>query len=345
MNVDLNMIWNGIFSNLDDFETDKLTLVRSAVMSELGKYNFTLKEANTELVAYDDDNAGYQMFFLSKKVEGLSLRTLKAYKDTIDAFLRRTNKPIKSITTDDIRFYLAIRQTRDKVSVVTSENERRYLSSFFGWLTDEGYISKNPSKPIKKTKTRKVKKKAFSEIEIVKIKDTCLSLTGPHEEERRARAIALVEFLLSTGCRVGEVAELRRENVDLEAQTAIVIGKGNKERMVFLSNTAKYRLIDYWNLAGDAPFVFSSVQKGNRTLGNRMEISGIEIEIRRIGKLSGVSNCHPHRFRRTCATLALKKGMSLIDVQQMLGHESLDTTRIYLDLDSSDLKYQHSKCF
>lgn len=343
MNVDLNAIWNGIYPYLDGFEANELALVRSAVMSELGRYEFTLKEASAELVTYDDDNAGYQMYFLSKKVEGLSARTLKFYKDTIDAFLKRTGKPIKAITTDDIRFYLALRQTKDKVSIVTAENERRNLSSFFGWLADEGYISKNPSKPIKKTKTRKAKKKAFSEVELVRIKDTCLSMPGPHQEERRARDIALVEFLLSTGCRVGEVAELRRESINLDDQTAIVLGKGNKERTVFLTNTVKYRLIDYWKLAGEAPYVFSAVSK--RARGTRMEISGIEIEMRRIGKLSGVSNCHPHRFRRTCATYALKKGMSLIDVQQMLGHESLDTTRVYLDLDSSDLKYQHSKCF
>lgn len=343
MNVDLNAIWNGIYPYLDGFEANELALVRSAVMSELGRYEFTLKEVGAELVTYDDDNAGYQMYFLSKKVEGLSLRTLKAYKDTVDAFLRRTGKPIKAITTDDIRFYLALRQTRDKVSIVTAENDRRYLSSFFGWLTDEGYISKNPSKPIKKTKTRKAKKKAFSEVELVKIKDACLSVTGTFQELRRARAIALVEFLLSTGCRVGEVAGLRRESVDLDNQTAIVLGKGNKERTVFLTNAVKYRLIEYWKLAGETPYVFSTTSKRKR--GTQLEISGIEIVIRNIGKLAGVSNCHPHRFRRTCATHALKKGMSLIDVQQMLGHESLDTTRVYLDLDSSDLKYQHSKCF
>ena len=149
-----------------------------------------------------------------------------------------------------------------------------------------------------------------------------------------------MEFLLSTGCRVGEIAELTRNAVDLDNGCAIVTGKGNKERTVYITQVAKLRLQEYWEITGDRQYAFSR-------LGENVQwsVSGIEICIRELGKKSGVKNCHPHRFRRTCATLALKKGMAITDVQRMLGHENLDTTKIYLDLDNTDLAYQHTKIF
>ena len=156
---------------------------------------------------------------------------------------------------------------------------------------------------------------------------------------QQKRAIALVEFLLSTGCRVGEIAALKRENIDLERGTALVFGKGSKERIVYINAVCRLRLLEYWEAVGDNLYAFCQMESPYK----EWNISGIEIEVRKLGALAGVKDCHPHRFRRTTATIATKKGMSLLDVQRMLGHESADTTRIYLDLDDTDLKHKHEK--
>lgn len=339
--VDLRTIWNGIsISLIDQLTPEQLTLVQQACFCELGKYDFNEKINCTDLVTYDNDNLGYTMFFCSKGVEGLSKKTLKFYKQTVDNFLSFIGKPLKAITTDDLRFYLAKRHTKDGVCITTMENERRNLNSFFGWLAEEGYISKNICKPIKKIKAPKIKKKAFSEVEIQKIKDAGMVSSTYFQEESVARNIALIEFLISTGCRVGEISCLTRESVDLDNSSAVVTGKGNKERTVYISQVAKMRLLEYWEKAGDRKYAFSQLGKDLK-----WNVQGIELVIRNIGQQAHVKNCHPHRFRRTCATLAIKKGMSITDVQRMLGHENLDTTKIYLDLDNTDLQYQHTKIF
>lgn len=344
--IDMNTIWGGILPNLSDLDALTTEKVKVAVFAELGKYDYAPKVKNTELVAYDDNNKGYTMFFLAKNVEGLSKRTLKYYKDVLDNFLRMIPKQLVDYNSDDIRFYLAKRQIDSGCTYTTIENERRILHGFFNWLSNEGYIRKNICFSIKKIKVPKGKKKAFSEVECAKIKDACSLLTGkPKTDEKKKRAIALVEFLLSTGCRVGEVSTLKREDVDMERRTALVTGKGNKQRTVFLTPTCKMRMLEYWNVAGDTPYAFSAINGTKKQPDRHWKVSGVEIQVREIGKLSGVKNCHPHRFRRTAATFALKKGMSLLDVQRMLGHESVDTTRIYLDLDDTDLKYQHDKYF
>lgn len=343
MTVDLRTIWSGIYPNLSQFSDMDIQIIKAAVFSELGKYDFTVREQNTELAQYDGENVGYQMFFLAKKVEGLSNKSLEYYKNTVDKLVERLQKPLVQITTDDIRFYFAIRQTQDKVSVVTVENERRNLNSFFSWLTEENYIVKNPVLPIKRIKSRKVKKKAFTDTELQKIKDTCGKLTHRYEgwqTERRIRDAALIEFLISTACRVGEIDGLKREDVDIENRTITVIGKGNKERTVYLSPIAKMRLLEYWECVGESEYCFCRL--GYK---DKFPAAGIEKEVAKIGKTAKVPKCHPHRFRRTSATMALKKGMTIIQVQKMLGHENLETTKIYLDLDDSDLKYQHDKYF
>ena len=246
-------------------------------------------------------------------------------------------KKLTEYTTDDVRYYLAIREIDDKVSPVTANNERVVLNGFFSWLSNEGHISRNICSPIKQVKKPKKKKKAFTEVEIAKIRDACQKFD---KDIKRKRAIAAIEFLLSTGCRANEICSLKIEDLHLETRTATVLGKGSKERTVYLNQVSKLRLQEYFAERTDnSEYVFVSLDKPF----NKLEVSGFEILIREIGKIAGVSNCHPHRFRRTTATTAIKKGMSIVDVQRMLGHESLDTTKIYLDLDDTDLRYQHEK--
>ncbi len=335
--MDLQTIWSGIYTNLSGFNEYQKGEIKQAVFHELGKYSITEKVECKQLANYNDDMKGYRMFFVSKRVEGLSKKSLKYYKFVIDNFLREIPKKLTEYTTDDVRYYLALREIDDKVSPVTADTERRILNGFFGWLSNEEYIRKNICAQIKQVKKPIKKKKAFSEIEIAKIKDACFEIKTDIE---RRRAIALVEFLLSTGCRVNEISMLKKDDIDFEARTAVVLGKGSKERTVYLNQVAKMRLQEYFNArTDDCEYAFCSLNKPF----TKLNVSGIEVVIRNIGKNSGVKNCHPHRFRRTTATMALKKGMSLLDVQRMLGHESIETTKIYLDLDDTDLRHQHEK--
>lgn len=340
--VDLGTIWNNIYPTLINYNRQQQDELRAILYCELGKYIFEEKSESAELVTYDEDKKGYVMFFIAKQVEGLAPKSLEYYKLIINKFVGTVQKSLKAMVPDDIRYYLAVRQSKDMVSATTIDNERRVLNSFFSWLSDEGYIQRNICNSIKKVHTPKKKKKAFSETDIAKIKDACRIIGKMSEKNnniRQKRAIALIEFLLSTGCRVGEIAVLKREDIDLEKGTAIVFGKGSKERIVYINKVCKLRLLEYWETVGDNCYAFCSLQSPF----GKWSVSRIETEVGEIGALAEVKNCHPHRFRRTTATIAIKKGMSLLDVQRMLGHESAETTRIYLDLDDTDLKYKHEK--
>lgn len=335
--VDLQTIWSRIYLKLDGFDEYQKDQIKSTLFCELGKYTIEEKVECKEIANYNDDMKGYTMFFVAKKVEGLSKKTMNYYKFVIDMFLNEIPKKLSDYTADDIRYYLAIREIEKNVSAVTADNERRILNGFFSWLSNEQYISRNICAPIKQVKKPKKKKKAFTEVEIAKIRDACQKFD---KEIKRKRAIAAVEFLLSTGCRANEICSLKTEDLHLEARTATVLGKGSKERTVYLNQVAKLRLQEYFAERTDnSEYVFVSLDKPF----NKLEVGGFEILIRKIGEMAGVKNCHPHRFRRTTATRAIKKGMSIVDVQRMLGHESLDTTKIYLDLDDTDLRYQHEK--
>ncbi|MGN0488065.1 MAG: tyrosine-type recombinase/integrase [Ruminococcus sp.] len=335
--MDLQTLWARMYPKFDDFDDLQKNKIKTILFCELGNFNIEEKERCKDIVQYDDDMKGYTMFFVAKKVEGLSEKSLKYYKIVIDTLLKKVPKKLSQYTTDDMRYYLALREMNDKVSPTTADNERRILNGFFEWLSSEDYISKNICSPIKQIKQPKRKKKAFTEIEIAKIKDTCQNL---NIDIYRKRAIALVEFLLSTGCRVNEICTLKKENLDLDARTAVVFGKGSKERTVYLNQVAKLRLQEYFNLRKDnSEYVFCGCRKPY----SKMNTGVLEKLIKEIGEKSGIKDCHPHKFRRTTATMAIKKGMSLIDVQRMLGHENLETTKIYLDLDDTALRYQHEK--
>lgn len=320
-------------------------LINQSYMQEFSRIvatvlgQFDIRERETAIVPYNEQvNKGYMMFFVAKKVEGLSDKTLKYYKSEVDNFMTFIGKPLPDVVTDDIRYYLAVKQSRDGIEETTADNTRRILNSFFSWMNAEGYVSKNPVYPIKAIKKKKRVKHAFSDTEIEKLKEVCLRIEAPLE---RKRNIAIIETLLSTGCRVGELTTMKIKDVDFNKGTIIVEGKGKKERRVFFNDKSMLRIKEYLeerNGEGDE-YLFNSIMRPYKHVG----ISGVETFIRDLGKEAGISKCHPHKFRRTAATIALRRGMALTDIQKMLGHESLDTTKIYLDMDDSDLETQHRK--
>ncbi len=270
------------------------------------------------------------MFLNAKKIEGCSERTLVYYKTTVEKLLDGITDPIRKVTTDDIREYLANYQGLNDCSKTTIDNIRRNISSFFTWLEEEDYIIKSPMRRIHKIKTTKTVKEVISDEEIEKMRDKCKNL----------RDLAIIDLLYSTGIRIGELVRLNIDDIDFEERECIVFGKGDKERRVYFDAKTKIHLMDYINSRFDTnPALFVTLDAPY----NRLQISGVEIRLRRLGRELGINKVHPHKFRRTMATRAIDKGMPIEQVQKLLGHSQIDTTMHYAIVNQTNVKVAHRK--
>ena len=276
-------------------------------------------------------NSNYLAMFLNaKKIEGCSERTLSYYKTTVEKLLDRITDPIRKVTTDDIREYLASYQGLNDCSKTTIDNIRRNISSFFTWLEEEDYIIKSPMRRIHKIKTTKTVKEVISDEEIEKMRDKCKNL----------RDLAIIDLLYSTGIRIGELVRLNIDDIDFEERECIVFGKGDKERRVYFDAKTKIHLTDYINSRFDTnPALFVTLDAPY----DRLQISGVEIRLRRLGRELGINKVHPHKFRRTMATRAIDKGMPIEQVQKLLGHSQIDTTMHYAIVNQTNVKVAHRK--
>lgn len=301
-------------------------------------FNLCLKD--TSLIVYDDsDKRIFQKFFVAKAVEGLAQSSLTYYNTIISAFLLKVGKHVKEITTDDVRVYLAYKKL-EKASDNTLNNIRRTLNSFFKWCTEEDFISRNPMLRIKGVRQVKKLRKPFSEDE--------MELLRSAAKTKRNRAI--VEFLYSTGCRVSEMTNANISDLDLINGQLDVLGKGRKYRTVYLSSRCKIAIKEYLDTRNDnleALFIstwenFNGIQESD-IVPCRMSKSAVESMVRMLGRRVGIDNVHPHRFRRTAATTALKRGMPLEQVQKLLGHDSIHTTTIYAQSTNDEIKLAHEK--
>lgn len=264
-------------------------------------------------------------FIAAKRVEGCSEKSLRYYESTIRNMLDAVGKPAKQISTEDLRSYLDTYQRRGTVSKVTLDNVRRILSTFFSWLEDEDYIVKSPVRRIHKVKTGKTVKETYTDESLELMRDHC----------DNPRDLALIDLLASTGIRVGELVKLNRSDVDFENRECIVFGKGNKERKVYFDARTKIHLQKYLaSRTDDCEALFVSLIKPF----DRLQISGVEIRLRKIGRELNIHKTHPHKFRRTLATMAIDKGMPIEQVQQLLGHQSIDTTLQYAMVNQANVK-------
>ena len=269
------------------------------------------------------------LFLSSKEIEGCSNKSIKYYQNVLHKMIRGIKKEYYSITTSDIRVYLS-EYKNTEISSVTVDNVRRIISAFFSWLESENYIIKSPVRRIHKIKTVKIVKEVYSDevIELIKQATKC------------KRDLAIVDFLFSTGVRVGELVKLNRNDIDFENKECIVLGKGSKQRKVYFDAKTKLHLQQYLSSRVDTnDALFVSLQKPNR----RLEISGVEIMLRKIGIKIGIAKVHPHKFRRTLATRAIDKGMPIEQVQHLLGHSKIDTTLEYAMVDDVNVKIAHKK--
>lgn len=271
-----------------------------------------------------------ELFLSAKRIEGCSEKSLKYYKATIEAMLDELKKNVKHIVTDDIRIYLTAYQERRKSSKVTIDNIRRILSSFFSWLEDEDYILKSPVRRIHKVKTGINIKETYSDEDLELMRDNCTEL----------RDLAIIDLLASTGMRVGEMVLLNRNDIDFNERECIVFGKGSKERVVYFDARTKIHLKNYLeSRKDDNPALFVSLKSPHE----RLAIGGVEVRLRKFGKQLGLQRVHPHKFRRTLATMAIDKGMPIEQLQQLLGHRKIDTTLQYAMVKQSNVKIAHRK--
>lgn len=277
------------------------------------------------------DNFTYlNMFLTAKEIEGCSARTISYYKSTIEQMLEKINVPVRKMTTETLRDYLAAYQQKNNCSKVTVDNVRRNLSSFFSWLEEEDHILKSPVRRIHKIRTKTVVKEVISDEKIELLRDNCAHI----------RDLAMIDLLISTGMRVGELVNLNVSDINLESRECIVYGKGNKERKVYFDARAKLHLKKYIDSREDNnEALFVSLQSPHR----RLQISGVEIRLRNLGRSLGLEKIHPHKFRRTMATRAIDKGMPIEQVQKLLGHQQIDTTMRYAMVSQNNVKESHRR--
>ena len=269
-------------------------------------------------------------FLSAKQVEGRSEKTIVYYKSTLEKMLTKVNKQVYNITTDDIRKYLYEHKQEKNSSKITIDNMRRIFSSFFSWLEDEDYILKNPVRRIHRVKTGRVVKEVLTDENLEVLRDNCEEI----------RDLAIVEILISTGIRVGELVRLNIEDINFYERECVVFGKGESERVVYFDARTKIHLIEYLESRTDEnPALFVSLNNPHERLG----ISGVETRLRELGKKCNIPKVHPHKFRRTLATNAIDKGMPIEQVQKLLGHVQIDTTMQYAMVNQSNVKIAHRK--
>ena len=320
---------NRVISILAEQKTVQLDSVRNVLDLVLNDYDVKLRECSLAIIDTDSRTRIIQNFLVAKKVEGRADSSLRQYNYQLVQFFGIIDKKVDEVTTNDIRFYLAKRQIDNSgISKVTLNNERRILNSFFSWCQAENYIVKNPMAAVGMIKQPKRIKKAFSEIEMEKLREAC----------KTNRDKAMIEVLYSTGVRCHELVRIRLEDID--GDQISVIGKGDKERFVYLNAKSIVAIKKYLETRNnEGEYLFENQKKpfGKMSKGN------VERVIREIGDAAGVKNTHPHRFRRTAATLALNRGMPIEQVQQMLGHENIGTTTLYARSELENVKASHRK--
>ena len=317
-------------SLLNYLDNAQMEMLHKVLYRCLGSVEINAKNTKSVEICEYTNAELIKKFISAKEIEGCSKRTTKYYESTLLKMHSKMDKGITHMTTDDLRSYLADYQKVNNCSKASVDNVRRNLSSFFSWLEEENYILKSTMKRIHKIKTDKVIKETYSDETLELLRDNCNCL----------RDLAIIDILSSTGMRVGELVKLNINDIDFENRECVVFGKGNKERPVYFDARTKIHLKNYLNTRTDSnQALFVSLDSPH----NRLNISGVEIRLRQLGRRLGISKVHPHKFRRTVATKAIDKGMPIEQVQSLLGHSQIDTTMHYAMVNQNNVKESHRK--
>lgn len=299
----IHKIIKSMVTYLSPYQLKKLKVT---LQEQLEDVEINLILDKEKLIADRSSNANLlKMFISSKDVEGCSPKTLKYYREVLEKFIKDIDKPIKEATTDEIRHYLTNYREQRGCSLTSIDNIRRVFSSFYKWLEDEDYINKSPIIRIHKIKTLTQVKEAFTDEEIEKMREACKNI----------RELAIIELLYSTGIRVGELINLNIKDMNFAERSCIVLGKGNKQREVYYDVRTKLHIEEYLKTRNDDnDALFVSRNKPNQ----RLTSATIELFIRNLGRALNIEKSHPHRFRRSFASLAIDKGMPIEQVQKLL---------------------------
>ena len=297
--------------------------VLNALSNELANYQV---EQNVGSSDVEDDFL--EAFLSAKEIEGRSPKTLERYKYIIGKFTDAVDLPTREITIFHIRRYLTDLKNRG-LADTTLEGQREVFHSYFTWLQKENLINTNPCANLGVIKCQKRVKLAYTEVDLERLKMHCT----------RIRDKAIVCFLLSTGCRISEMTQLNRDDIDIQKRECKVLGKGNKERIVYIDAVAAMTIAEYLaNRTDDLPALFI----GKRT--ERLSPGGVRAVLKVIQSRAHIeTKVHPHRFRRTLATNLIHRGMPIQEVAKILGHEKLDTTMKYVCINNNDIKYSYNK--
>lgn len=323
-----NDIVKRVLNEINEIDESVISKLKNVLYIVLNDYDFSLKNCDLAPIYNDEKSKAINMFFVTKKVEGCTDNTLRYYQTVLNTFFQKITCPLNEIAADTIRYYIATRSMNDRLSKASQDNELRVLKSFFNWCSSEGYIEKPPTMNMKPIKQEKRLKKALSEREIEMLRGA----------SKNIRDKAIIDVLYSTGVRCSELIGMNRS--DIENDEIIIFGKGEKERIVYLNARAKLSLDEYLKTRTDNNnALFVSLKKPFKRIGK----SCIERTLRELGYSVNINNVHPHRFRRTAATIALNRGMPIEQVSQMLGHAKIETTTIYARSSNENVKNSHKK--
>lgn len=296
--------------------------------------DYEIESRKTEVVIYEYQiPKTVEIYIVSKKIAGLSDKTLYLYKIVLEDFFRTVQKEPERISANDIRIYLYKYQKEHEISNRTLDCRRTVICSYFGWMWSEEYLDKNPAINIAPIKYERKHKKPMSQLELERIRLAC----------KTKREKAIVEILYSTGCRVTELERLNRSDVNFDTKEITLFGKGNKHRVSYLNAKAEVTLRDYLNeRTDDNPALFVYERKPY----SRFKKSGIELMIKKIMKRTSNVSTHvtPHIFRHTMCSISIERGMNIVDVSKLLGHENIETTMTYISTDLKSIKNKHRNC-
>ena len=326
----LNELMAMVSQHIDDPEL--LTKLRNRGESILSHYDVTEAVEGYSMKDAEEKHQWINEYIVCRKIGGLSEKTLALYRIVLTHFADSVNKSFAGISAFDIRNYLRTYQEQTSISNRTLDSRRTIICGFFTWLAGEEYISKNPALKIKPIKYERIHKKAMNPVDLEKIRSV---LKTPREK-------AVVELLFSTGCRVSELVNIKVEDINFDTKEVSLFGKGNKHRISYLNAKAEIAVKEYLSSRKhDSPYLISR-ERAPYSQTTKANVEKMIRDIEQRAKDQGLSvHITPHVFRHTTATVAINRGMSIMDVSKLLGHEKLDTTMVYVTSDMNSVKANH----